>query len=419
MATQPWQDYDDLGEEPASGDTFLVRDISDTTADPDGTVKEVTFAELLESVNATLAEVVTNDSAAGVIEAYLITLDGTPDATTAVGFVDGLPALVALNPAQVSAPEIAAGTETALRSYSVADIVALILAHETVGGGGGTGLATELNANTSIVVGAGTDGEHHVLTSDSAITLTLDKDATVGMESAFTPAGAGAVSVAVEAGATYWVPTDDIGGSGATATFTLKGYGYFICIRNTDDVSAEWLFVGASDLAAIISGNLTVGGTLGVTGNTTLSGTLTVTGDATINGGSLFIDEEADDAADVAAKFQLWSKNSTPNTLMGTDDAGNKYKLNGSRVITGVSGSLTYDVHHGNIMVLSGNVTVPNAAADVGGVYTLISDGARTVTFNSLTSAAMAAGDVMTVIVQSTTVAKAVLVEAANLVTFS
>lgn len=43
------------------------------------------------------------------------------------------------NPQQVSAGEITAGTETALRSYSVADLVAIVAAH---GGGGGGGGAT-------------------------------------------------------------------------------------------------------------------------------------------------------------------------------------------------------------------------------------------------------------------------------------
>jgi hypothetical protein len=45
--------------------------------------------------------------------------------------------------------------------------------------------------------------------------------------------------------------------------------------------------------------------------------------------------------------------------------------------------------------------------------------GAHTVAFNSTTSAAMAAGDIMTVIVQSTSVMQAVLTAAANKVAFT
>lgn len=158
------------------------------------------------------------------------------------------------------------GAEAAASAYidglpGTHDATTVLLGNNTFGeppggGGGGGGLTTELDAATAVTVGSGTDGEHHVMTSDSAITLTLDAQATVGMESAFTKAGSGAVSVAMEAGAGYWVPSDDIGGSPATAGFTMTGYGYFLCIRNTGGSAAQWLFVGQSSLPASITSNL-------------------------------------------------------------------------------------------------------------------------------------------------------------------
>jgi hypothetical protein len=90
-----------------------------------------------------------------------------------------------------------------------------------------------------------------------------------------------------------------------------------------------------------------------------------------------------------------------------------------SDVLTSVSGSLTTAAHSGAILVTSGNVTVPNASGDVGFNAVIIAGGAHTVTFNSLTSAAMAAGDIMTIAVQSTSVIKAVLTASANMVSFS
>jgi hypothetical protein len=71
------------------------------------------------------------------------------------------------------------------------------------------------------------------------------------------------------------------------------------------------------------------------------------------------------------------------------------------------------------VLVTSGNITVPNAAGDVGFSCVLIAGGAHTVTFNSTVSAAMAAGDVMTVLVESTTVIHAVLTASANKVAFT
>jgi hypothetical protein len=88
--------------------------------------------------------------------------------------------------------------------------------------------------------------------------------------------------------------------------------------------------------------------------------------------------------------------------------------------VTGVSGTLTKADHAGRWIVTSGNVTVPNGESDVGFSAVIVAgDDAHTVTFNSTVSAAMAAGDMMTVYVQSTTVIHAVLTASANKVTFT
>jgi len=99
--------------------------------------------------------------------------------------------------------------------------------------------------------------------------------------------------------------------------------------------------------------------------------------------------------------------------------AGNIIRQFRGEVLTSVTGSLTTATHSGGILVTSGNVTVPNAAGDVGFNCTLVAGGAHTVTFNSTTSAAMAAGDIMSIFVQSTTVIRAVKVAAADQVAFA
>ena len=134
--------------------------------------------------------------------------------------------------------------------------------------------------------------------------------------------------------------------------------------------------------------------------------------------GSVFQSEKAAADADVAGLGQWWTQTATPNNAMFTDDTGIDYKLNGGRVITAVTGALTWAVHHGNTIVTSGNVTVPNAAGDVGFQCNIIAGGAHTVAFNATTSAAMASGGLMSVVVQSTTVIKAVYTAPANLVSF-
>jgi hypothetical protein len=105
------------------------------------------------------------------------------------------------------------------------------------------------------------------------------------------------------------------------------------------------------------------------------------------------------------------------NTFTGPQlFGGNRVEGFTNKVVTGVSGTLTVADHSGNILVTSGNVTIPTTA---GFTANLIAGGAHTVTFNSTTSPAMAAGDIMSVLVQSSTVIQASLLPAAGKVVFS
>lgn len=105
------------------------------------------------------------------------------------------------------------------------------------------------------------------------------------------------------------------------------------------------------------------------------------------------------------------------NIFTGTQDF-NGQQVEGMRnkVVTGVSGTLTMADHSGNILVTSGNVTIPTTA---GFNCILRAGGAHTVTFNGQTSAAMASGDLMTLVVESGTVIHAVLTAAADKVAFT
>lgn len=116
------------------------------------------------------------------------------------------------------------------------------------GAGGGGGLTTATDSGTAITVGAA-DGTHKILDAGTAITLTLSGTAAVGVRQAFTPGGAGAVTVAAGAGAGYWLPGDNTTGTARATSFGLTGYGYFECFRNTGGSAAEWAFVGESDHA--------------------------------------------------------------------------------------------------------------------------------------------------------------------------
>lgn len=111
-------------------------------------------------------------------------------------------------------------------------------------------LATVNDTNTAITIGDAVTNTHRRLTSDSAITLTLDAQATVGARIAVTPKGGGAVTAQVEAGATYEMPGDN--DAARTTSFGVTGYCLFECVANSGGSAAVWDVVGEtnhSDLA--------------------------------------------------------------------------------------------------------------------------------------------------------------------------
>lgn len=93
-----------------------------------------------------------------------------------------------------------------------------------------------------------------------------------------------------------------------------------------------------------------------------------------------------------------------------------------SGIVDSVSGTLTVTGHGGRWLNLSGNVTIPHASGSRGFYAIIKADAARTVTFNS-TSTAMAAGDIMTAYVlddaDGTPTISAALTPAADQVAFS
>lgn len=123
------------------------------------------------------------------------------------------------------------------------------------------------------------------------------------------------------------------------------------------------------------------------------------------------------EAGDIPTQAQFENLiDSAANVGEDNDFNGNMVGSFKNEVVSGVSGALTVAAHSGNILVTAGNITVPTTA---GFTATVVAGGAHTVTFNSLTSAAMATGDVMSLFVESSTVIHASLLPAASKVAFS
>lgn len=124
----------------------------------------------------------------------------------------------------------------------------------------------------------------------------------------------------------------------------------------------------------------------------------------------------ADARITASDKIANVAEDTTPQLGGALDGQGNEVANYKNKVMTSVTGTLTVAAHSGNALKTSGNVTIPTTA---GFTCVLIAGGAHTVTFNSTTSAAMATGDVMTIVVESSTVIHAVLTAAADKVSFS
>lgn len=108
-----------------------------------------------------------------------------------------------LNPDQGTNQEVIDGIETAVRSFSPAQ---LALAGTTHGGGAGSANETPDSA-TAITVGAA-PGTHKTLTGTGAIALTLSQTAAQGVKQEFTPGTDQTITVTPAAQARYLVPGD-------------------------------------------------------------------------------------------------------------------------------------------------------------------------------------------------------------------
>lgn len=158
----------------------------------------------------------------------------------------------------------------------------------------------------------------------------------------------------------------------------------------------------------------------------------TPTNTANVTAAGALMDSEVTNLADVKAfdpsdyataaqggtadsALQNVSEDATPALGGDLDGAGNEIANFVNSVVT-ASGALTTAAHSGNVIKTSGNVTVPTSA---GFTCTIIAGGAHTITFNGTVSAAMATGDLMTVVVESGTVIHAGLMVAADKVAFA
>jgi len=135
-------------------------------------------------------------------------------------------------------------------------------------------------------------------------------------------------------------------------------------------------------------------------------------------------DVKAFDPADYATSAQGTTADSamqdlvddtTPQLGGALDGQGNEIAGYINDVIS-ATGALTAATHGGGIILTTGNITIPTTA---GFTCVLVAGGAHTVTFNSTTSAAMAAGDLMTIVVEDSTTIHAVLTAAADKVSFT
>lgn len=90
--------------------------------------------------------------------------------------------------------------------------------------------------------------------------------------------------------------------------------------------------------------------------------------------------------------------------------------LTGAKAPNGsVSGALTVAAHSGGIWTTTGNVSIPQTA---GFNCALVFGGAHTVSFGAAVSPAMAAGDIMGIVVTSAPAIKAVVTKVADQVAF-
>jgi hypothetical protein len=175
----------------------------------------------------------------------------------------------------------------------------------------------------------------------------------------------------------------------SSTSFEVTGQAY-LEVRSGDGSNSNWWIEGETDLAKEVSGDVTFNDAVDVDGSMTVDG-LTAAEAATfsaavdVDGAATFSDDVTMDGTGKTADFG------------GSTVTGNKIK-----VVTSVSGTLTRAAHEGNVLVTSGNITVPTDETVTNA--TVVAGGAHTIGFNSQVTEAATAGQICSFVVQSSSV---------------
>jgi len=311
----------------------------------------------------------------------LIELTGTPGATTYVRFTeDTYPRLVFIQNSLDAAVELFQGTYNASRfaALPVGDIGLFYF------DGGGTSAATvtrvELSAgqlSSITLINTGTLNWRNAADNN---TITQTVDASDDWSITF----AGTTALRHDSSVPEWLmetplKIKEVAAAGAdTATYgqlwvkdTTPNEIWF-----TDDAGTDFnITLGGTGLQDVVDDlTPTLGGPLAGAG-------LDITGI-----GVLTLTEQAAAEADVAGQGQIWVKNTTPNELWFTDDAGNDAQVNTATGVILADGTVpltaTWDVGAQNITGISELTAASIFGDDDAGFFEIYSDTSAGVAFN-------------------------------------
>lgn len=137
MADILWQNHTELAEAPNAADDVLLRDVSDTTADPAGTVKRNSIANLFGSATGLVEQIsghietatnksyVLDQSAAYAYTINSLIIDAVSGTCTVKLTIDGVD-VTGISAVSVSSTE-ATGTASGANSVPVGGTVALVI----------------------------------------------------------------------------------------------------------------------------------------------------------------------------------------------------------------------------------------------------------------------------------------------------
>ncbi len=342
---------------------------------------------------------------------------------------------------QVSSGEKTAGTETAVRRFAPQDIRDMIDTHGGAGGGDAWGDLVDADiipdADSTRDLGNTSTRFKDGFIDDLTVTTTL----TLGGDDVLTDGNIDTLTAVTSVGADELVfgDTSDSGNAKKTTiTNFISDHGLGgLSDGDKGDITvsasgATWTIdnsaVTLAKMADMATDSFLGRDTAGTGAPEVLSASAVrtilnvedgadVTDTANVTSAGALMDSEMTDLAGVKALDTSTLALLGANVFTGTQDF-NGQQVEGmlNKVVPTVTGTLTTTAHSGNVLETSGNVTVPTTA---GFNCVLIAGGAHTVTFNSTTSAAMAAGDLMTLIVKDATTIHAVLTAATDKVSFT